>query len=221
MRPAAARADVRLKSGTEPPDERRRPPPRTADPHDRGRQLVARPPGGARGDRARGRGGARDRCVLRVPVRRAVGRARPPGDARDGDRGRDERPAHAERRGDHGGRRCRARTDHDRRAGTPRPTVQGVSEPAGGPVRVDPRGADPGPGRPRRRAQRPHARSHGRSPPPRSRSRRRSPRRSASRSSTRSSTPRRVDGSRSSRRSRGSPRRSRSRCTSRSRSRRS
>ena len=49
----------------------------------------------------------------------------------------------------------------------PRPTVQGVSEPARGPVRVDPRGADPGRDA-RRRSTSATRGSHARSPAPRS-----------------------------------------------------
>ena len=51
-----------------------------SSPVDRGRRLVARPAGGARGDRARGRRRARDGRVLRLPLRRAHGRAGAPGD---------------------------------------------------------------------------------------------------------------------------------------------
>ena len=69
--------------------------------------------------------------MLRLPLRRARRRARPPGDARHGRRGRDERPADAARRGHHRRRGGGARAGHDRRAGAPRPAVQGLPEPAG------------------------------------------------------------------------------------------
>ena len=192
------------------------------DPRRRGRQLVARPPGGARGDRARGRRRARDGRVLRLPLRRAGRRARPPGDARHRRRGRDERAAHATRRGDHRRRSRRARADHDRRG-----------------ARISTRASR----RSRTSARTSTSRS---SRCPSSRRdvlegalnvRTREPRAFTdaeiallssiavagrrSRSSTRSSMRRRGGASPSSRRSRGSRRRSRSRSTSRSRSRRS
>ena len=44
---------------------------------DRGSQLDARPRGALRADRGQGRGGARGGRVLRLPLRRASGRARP------------------------------------------------------------------------------------------------------------------------------------------------
>ena len=116
---------------------------RLLDRDDRGRQLDARPRGGARARRAQGRRRARDRRVLRLPLRRAGGRARAARDARDAGRGDDAAAADAARRGDHGHGGGRARAGDDRRAGAPRPALQDVPEPARGRVRVDPRRADP------------------------------------------------------------------------------
>ena len=194
-----------------------------AAPHrdDRSRQLVARPAGGARARREQGRRRARHRRVLRLPLRRARRRARPARDVRHARRGADADAADAAGRGDHRGCRGGARAGDDRRAGAPRPALQAVPEPAGGRVRVDPRGARSWRGT-RSRARSTSARaSRARSPTRRSSCSSRSPRRSRRRSSTRSSTSGRSGVSPSSRRSRGSPRRSPSRSTSRSRSRRS
>ncbi len=139
-------------------DGRRRPASRTPDPYDRGGQLVARPAGGARGDRARGRGGPRDRRVLRVPLRRARPRARAPRDARNAGRGRDERAADAEGRRHHGGGGGRAEAGDDPVGRASRPALQGIPEPPRGRVRVDPRRPDPRTPGPRGRAQRQDAR---------------------------------------------------------------
>ena len=68
---------------------------RAPDRDDRGRQLVARPAGGARARREQGRGCARHGRVLRLPLRRARGRARPARDARDARRGDDADAADA------------------------------------------------------------------------------------------------------------------------------
>ena len=67
--------------------------------------------------------------------------------------------ADAARRGDHGRRSGRARAGDDRRRRAPRPTLQGVPEPARGRLRVDPRRPDPRAREARRRAQRPHPRA--------------------------------------------------------------
>src|SRR2546423_6061681 len=111
------------------------------------RELVARPRGGA--PPRRGQGGRRPRCgcLLRLSLRRADRRARAPGDPRTERRRDDTAAPDASRRGDHRQRRFGARPGDDPVGGAPRPTLQAVSEPAGGGIRVDPRGADPGPRR--------------------------------------------------------------------------
>ena len=83
-------------------DGRLRPAPAAADRDDRRGQLDARPRGGARARRQQGRGGARGRRLLRLPLRRARGRARAAGDARHSRRGDDAAAADAAGRGDHG-----------------------------------------------------------------------------------------------------------------------
>ena len=75
-------------------------------------------------------------------------------------------------------------------AGPPRPALQGVPEPPGGRVRVDPRRADSRAGHARGSAQRPHARAARVHATPRSSCSSPSPRRSRRRSSTRSCTTR-------------------------------
>ena len=101
-----------------------RAPPATADRDDRGRQLDARPRGGARRwSRARSptRSGGR---LLRLPLRRARGRADPAGDARHAGRGDDAHAADEARRGHHRHRRGGARAGHDPGAGAPRRALQ-------------------------------------------------------------------------------------------------
>src|SRR4051794_28971229 len=80
--------------------ERAAPP--TADRDDLGRQLDARPRGGAPPRRGEGGGRARGRRLLRVPLRGALHRARVARDARHERRGDDAPAAHASRRGNHG-----------------------------------------------------------------------------------------------------------------------
>ena len=132
-----------------------------AAPHrdDRGGQLDARPRGGARARRAQGRGCARRRRVLRLPLRRAQRRARAARDPRDARRGDDEASAAAARPGHHRRRSRRApagdapaRTRTSIRASRPSRTCPRT-------ISVDPRRADPRAGQARRRAQRAHARA--------------------------------------------------------------
>ena len=77
------------------PDGNTRPAPEAPDRDDRGRQLDARPAGGAVAGRDERCDGARGRRLFRLPLRRARGRARPARDAR-----------HARRRDDAAGRAC-------------------------------------------------------------------------------------------------------------------
>ena len=126
-----------------------------ADRDDRRGQLDARPRGGALARGAQGGRGARHRGLLRLPLRRSRRRARPARHPRNRSRSDDAKAANAPRRGDHGDRRRRARADHDRGPGSPRPPLQGLPEPPGGPVRVDPRRTDPRPREAGRSAQRP------------------------------------------------------------------
>ena len=97
--------------------------------------------------------------MLRLPLRRARGRARAPGDVRHPRRGDDAPAADAARRGDHRLVRRRACADRDRSAGASRSALQALPEPARGRVRVDPRGADPRSPEARGCAQRPHTRA--------------------------------------------------------------
>ena len=134
--------------------------PPSPDGDDRGRQLDARPPGGAVARRDKVPDALVAGRVLRLPLRRARRRARPARDARDDDRRDEPPPADAARRGDHrlGGRG--ARPGDARVAGASRSAVQALPEPARGRVRVDPRRADPHARRHARgRAQRPHAKA--------------------------------------------------------------
>src|SRR6266550_3939959 len=71
---------------------RNRPSPTSVDRDDRRRQLDARPRGGAFARRPRGGRRARRGRLLRLPLRRAGGRARAACDARDAGRG-DDRPS--------------------------------------------------------------------------------------------------------------------------------
>ena len=132
------RASVRFAA-----DGHARTPPASADRDDRGRQLDARPPGGAGARRFEGGGGARGGRLLRLPLRRAGRRARPAGDARHLDRRDVAAAADAARRGDHRLGRGGPRAGDARVAGAPRSALQELPEPARGRVRVDPRRADP------------------------------------------------------------------------------
>src|SRR5436190_2391880 len=89
-------------------DGRARAPPPAPDGDDRRRQFDARPRGGARARGPEGRRRARGRRVLRLPLRRARGRARPAGDAWDRGRRHDAAPEDAVRRGNHRQRGCGA-----------------------------------------------------------------------------------------------------------------
>src|SRR5688500_7083832 len=135
--------------------------PAAAHRDDRRRQLDARPGGGARARRHRGRRRARRGRVLRLPLRRACGRARAPGDARLARRGDDTATTAPAGRGVHGGGRGWAGADRDRGARPPRPTLQAVPQPARGRIRVDPGGADRDARHAGGRAQRAHARAAG------------------------------------------------------------
>ena len=121
-----------------------RPAPAAADRDDRGRQLDARP-----------RGGARTRRTARSPTRSGPTRASSTSTtsapdelmlrATHGTGGRrDDAPAAATHgRRDRRHRSRGARADHAPREGAPRPALEGQPEPAGARIRVDPRRADP------------------------------------------------------------------------------
>ena len=141
--------------------ERLRAAPAAAHGEHRGRQLDARPRGGALARRPQGRRGARHGGLLRLPLRRGRRRARPPRHAGHLGRGDDATAADAAGRGDHRLRGRRAPADRDPGPGAPRPSLQGLPEPPGGPVRVDPRRPDPRAGEARRRTERPHDRAAG------------------------------------------------------------
>ena len=200
-----------------------RPAPQAADRHDRGRQLDARPRGGARRWSPTKVADAlhADACFVYLYDERTgelVLRATHGTSVEE----MTQRPRMRPGEGITGAAAEERAPVMIAGAGASRPALQELPEPARGRVRVDPRRADPRARRAARgRAQRPHARAARRSPRTRSTCCSRSRRRSRSRSSTRSSTRRRSGACTSSRRSPGSPRRSRSRSTSRSRSRRS
>ena len=106
--------------------------------------------------------------MLRLPLRRGGRRARPARDARHAARRDDAPPSPAAGRRDHRHRGGRAPSRRDRRRSRPRPALEGVPEPAGVGVRVDPRRPDPRARAAGGRAQRPHPRA-ARVPPRRDR----------------------------------------------------
>ena len=99
-----------------------------------------------------------DACFVYLYDERGA-RARAPRDARDARRGDDEAPAAAARPGHHRRRRGGAAAGDAAGGRAPRSALQGVPEPAGGPLPVDPRRADPRARHARGRAQRPHDRA--------------------------------------------------------------